>query len=127
MLPGKRSMKRTSSMRGLPADLPAQSPTLSDDSPSPFAPPPEFPDSQTSPFLRSCCLCNRRLAPARDIFMYRGNTAFCSERCRAMQMKQDERKRRLNVVGAKADKEELHSSSTSVPDPSSTTESLVAA
>ncbi|KAE8670809.1 hypothetical protein F3Y22_tig00112079pilonHSYRG00022 [Hibiscus syriacus] len=139
MLPEKRSsnpMKRTTSMRGLSLDVPElQRPTHSEDSPEfPnqdqhfLALSPTSPVSQTSPFLRSCCLCNRRLAPARDIFMYRGNTAFCSERCRAVQMKQDERKRKLNVVGAaKSDKQDLHSSSTSSPEPPSTTEPLVAA
>ncbi|KAL4353536.1 hypothetical protein GQ457_06G043470 [Hibiscus cannabinus] len=134
MLPGKRSsnpLKRTTSMRGLPSDFSEADVQLQRPTPSDVSPPPEFPDSQTSPFLRSCCLCNRRLAPARDIFMYRGDTAFCSERCRALQMKQDERRRRLNLAAAaaKSDKEDLRSSSTSVPvpDPSSTTESLVAA
>ncbi|XP_057807076.1 FCS-Like Zinc finger 7 [Salvia miltiorrhiza] len=48
----------------------------------------------TADFLRSCGLCNRSLAPGHDIYMYRGDTAFCSMECREQQMKQDERKER---------------------------------
>ncbi|XP_074565434.1 FCS-Like Zinc finger 6-like [Curcuma longa] len=36
----------------------------------------------TAPFLRACGLCNRRLGPGRDAFMYRGEIAFCSLECR---------------------------------------------
>ncbi|KAA0036285.1 hypothetical protein IC582_018365 [Cucumis melo] len=43
-------------------------------------------------FLRTCGLCKRRLAPGRDIYMYRGDTAFCSSECREKQIKEDERK-----------------------------------
>ncbi|XP_047180715.1 FCS-Like Zinc finger 6-like [Vigna umbellata] len=47
----------------------------------------------TSHFLRTCGLCKCRLAPdRRDIYMYRGDTAFCSLECREKQMKQDQRK-----------------------------------
>ncbi|XP_019182839.1 PREDICTED: uncharacterized protein LOC109177822 [Ipomoea nil] len=49
---------------------------------------------ETPSFLTTCSLCNRRLAPCRDIFMYRGDTAFCSQECREQKMKQDERKER---------------------------------
>lgn len=28
-------------------------------------------NTETAPFLRTCGLCNRRLAPGRDIYMYR--------------------------------------------------------
>ncbi|RID54831.1 hypothetical protein BRARA_G02122 [Brassica rapa] len=41
-------------------------------------------------FLRSCSLCERLLVPGRDIYMYRGDTAFCSLDCRQQQMAQDE-------------------------------------
>nr|GMC98898.1 FCS-Like Zinc finger 5-like [Ipomoea batatas] len=53
-------------------------------------------DIETPSFLTTCSLCNRRLAPCRDIFMYRGDTAFCSEECREQKMKQDERKEKSN-------------------------------
>ncbi|KAE8676569.1 inositol-3-phosphate synthase-like [Hibiscus syriacus] len=55
----------------------------------------------TAPFLRSCCLCKRRLAPGRDIYMYRGDTAFCSLECREQQMKQDERREKSNLLPSK--------------------------
>ncbi|XP_027942569.1 FCS-Like Zinc finger 5-like [Vigna unguiculata] len=48
--------------------------------------------AHTPEFLRVCFLCKRRLVPARDIYMYRGDSAFCSSECREKQMKQDERK-----------------------------------
>ncbi|XP_062217529.1 FCS-Like Zinc finger 3-like [Phragmites australis] len=41
-------------------------------------------------FLHSCFLCRKPLAGNRDIFMYRGNTPFCSEECRMAQMEADE-------------------------------------
>ncbi|XP_028114380.1 FCS-Like Zinc finger 6-like [Camellia sinensis] len=47
---------------------------------------------ETPHFLRSCFLCKRRLVPGRDIFMYKGDSAFCSLECRQQQMNQDERK-----------------------------------
>ncbi|KAJ0975096.1 hypothetical protein J5N97_017061 [Dioscorea zingiberensis] len=47
---------------------------------------------ETAPFLKNCGLCRRRLSPERDIFMYRGEMAFCSLECREHQMKQDEKK-----------------------------------
>ncbi|KAG8478622.1 hypothetical protein CXB51_028420 [Gossypium anomalum] len=122
---GKRSgnsMKRTTSVTGLSMDV--RGPIISNGSPSRLSPLPEFPKdnfvfdenflsllsptsadsgrfpvAETAPFLRFCCLCNRRLATARDIYMYR-----------EQQMKLDERQRRLNMVAAK--KQDLHSSST---------------
>ncbi|KAF3538472.1 hypothetical protein F2Q69_00020971 [Brassica cretica] len=48
--------------------------------------------SDAGHFLRSCSLCERLLVPGRDIYMYRGDTAFCSSECRQQQMAQDERK-----------------------------------
>ncbi|CAL5203837.1 unnamed protein product [Lathyrus oleraceus] len=51
----------------------------------------------TPHFLRICGLCNCRLAPTRDIYMYRGDTAFCSLECREEQMKQDLRKEKWKV------------------------------
>ncbi|TYH45247.1 hypothetical protein ES332_D11G251900v1 [Gossypium tomentosum] len=118
---GKRSgnsMKRTTSVTGLSMDV--RGPIISNDSG-------RSPVAETAPFLRFCCLCNRRLAPARDIYMYRGDTAFCSEICREQQMKLDERQRRLNMVAAK--KQDLHSSSTTTTSTTAgpSTETIVAA
>ncbi|XP_020229932.1 FCS-Like Zinc finger 6 [Cajanus cajan] len=48
-------------------------------------------------FLRACFLCKGRLVAGRDIYMYRGDSAFCSSECREKQMKQDERKEKCGV------------------------------
>ncbi|KAL9234337.1 hypothetical protein vseg_009220 [Gypsophila vaccaria] len=45
-------------------------------------------------FLESCFLCHKPLGPNNDIFMYRGNTPFCSEECRQEQIEVDEAKER---------------------------------
>ncbi|XP_062224902.1 FCS-Like Zinc finger 1-like [Phragmites australis] len=41
------------------------------------------------PALDACALCARPLARDSDIFMYRGDTPFCSEECRYEQMQLD--------------------------------------
>ncbi|CAL4886974.1 unnamed protein product [Urochloa decumbens] len=41
-------------------------------------------------FLQRCCLCHRELAEGMDIYMYRGDRAFCSEECRCRQIFMDE-------------------------------------
>ncbi|KAL5199298.1 hypothetical protein ABZP36_020501 [Zizania latifolia] len=41
-------------------------------------------------YLESCFLCKRSIAGDRDIFMYRGDAAFCSEDCRDEQMEMDD-------------------------------------
>lgn len=41
-------------------------------------------------FLDACFLCRKPIASNRDIFMYRGDIAFCSEECRREQMEADE-------------------------------------
>ncbi|KAK6947482.1 Zf-FLZ domain [Dillenia turbinata] len=43
-------------------------------------------------FLDACFLCKKPLADNRDIFMYRGDTPFCSEECRQKQIEIDEAK-----------------------------------
>ncbi|KAF7849073.1 hypothetical protein BT93_L1271 [Corymbia citriodora subsp. variegata] len=43
-------------------------------------------------FLQSCFLCNKPLGFNSDIFMYRGDTAFCSKECRQEQIEIDEAK-----------------------------------
>ncbi|GMH29788.1 hypothetical protein Nepgr_031631 [Nepenthes gracilis] len=43
-------------------------------------------------FLESCFLCKKPLGHDRDIFMYRGDTPFCSEECRQEQIEIDEAK-----------------------------------
>ncbi|TVU23703.1 hypothetical protein EJB05_26082 [Eragrostis curvula] len=44
---------------------------------SPMALPPP-----TCSFLHQCLLCRRELADGVDIYIYRGDRAFCSEECR---------------------------------------------
>ncbi|XAR63298.1 hypothetical protein NMG60_11023186 [Bertholletia excelsa] len=43
-----------------------------------------------SHFLEACYLCNKPLGQNSDIFMYRGNTPFCSQECRQEQIETDE-------------------------------------
>ncbi|KAI8566042.1 hypothetical protein RHMOL_Rhmol02G0008400 [Rhododendron molle] len=37
-------------------------------------------------FLDRCFLCQQKLLPGKDIFMYKGDRAFCSEECRCRQI-----------------------------------------
>ncbi|XP_047062178.1 FCS-Like Zinc finger 3-like [Lolium rigidum] len=41
------------------------------------------------PALDACALCAKPLARDCDVFMYRGDTPFCSEDCRHEQMRLD--------------------------------------
>eukprot|EP00253_Pinus_taeda_P030033 PITA_30033 len=41
-------------------------------------------------FLRACCLCKRQLNHGKDIYMYRGDKAFCSVECRYQQILMDD-------------------------------------
>uniref|UniRef100_A0ACD5UV12 Uncharacterized protein n=1 Tax=Avena sativa TaxID=4498 RepID=A0ACD5UV12_AVESA len=41
------------------------------------------------PAQDACALCSKRLARDSDVFMYRGDTPFCSEECREEQMQLD--------------------------------------
>ncbi|KAI3915160.1 hypothetical protein MKW98_011505 [Papaver atlanticum] len=59
-------------------------------------------DYPPSDFLSSCYLCRKKLH-GKDIYMYRGEKAFCSNECRYQQIASDERKdkkrpRRRNSV-----------------------------
>uniref|UniRef100_A0A0A8YV98 FLZ-type domain-containing protein n=1 Tax=Arundo donax TaxID=35708 RepID=A0A0A8YV98_ARUDO len=54
------------------------------------------PNKQVSPpppassFLQRCTLCHKELTEGRDIYMYRGDRAFCSVECRCRQIFMDE-------------------------------------
>lgn len=56
-------------------------------------------------FLQTCLLCKRSLGLGTDIYMYRGDSAFCSAECRHEQILIDEkcsvevRKRKESSVG----------------------------
>ncbi|KAK9131535.1 hypothetical protein Sjap_012022 [Stephania japonica] len=51
-------------------------------------PPP--PPPLCSSFLKTCFLCNKKLKPQMDIYMYRGDKGFCSVECRCRQIQLDE-------------------------------------
>ncbi|KAJ8506313.1 hypothetical protein OPV22_007199 [Ensete ventricosum] len=53
-------------------------------------------------FLHSCSLCRKPLSRDRDIFMYRGDTPFCSEECRQGRIEIDEAKEKRWNLSAKA-------------------------
>lgn len=63
-----------------------------DISPARFGDFPTYPDSN---FLSSCHLCNKKLH-GKDIFMYRGEKAFCSTECRYRQIVMDEHKEKCS-------------------------------
>lgn len=58
----------------------------------------DFSTAETAAFLRACGLCNRRLGPGRDTFMYRGDTAFCSLECRQQHMTIEEWKEKCALA-----------------------------
>ncbi|GAB4841917.1 hypothetical protein Ancab_011884 [Ancistrocladus abbreviatus] len=47
--------------------------------------------NELSWFLKSCCFCNKPLAPDKDVYMYRGDQGFCSTECRDRQIVIDEK------------------------------------
>ncbi|KAE9597406.1 hypothetical protein Lal_00029977 [Lupinus albus] len=58
-------------------------------------------------FLQACFLCKKPLGDNSDIFMYRGDTAFCSEECRAEQIECSPNKE----INKAKEKKKNHSSS----------------
>lgn len=57
-------------------------------------------DSPAVDFLSTCFLCRRHLSQGKDIYMYRGDRAFCSQECRHQQIVVDKRKERCPAVVA---------------------------
>ncbi|KAA8520409.1 hypothetical protein F0562_014665 [Nyssa sinensis] len=53
-------------------------------------------------FLEACFLCQKPLGHNRDIFMYRGNTPFCTQECRQEQMEIDEAEEKSWKLSKKA-------------------------
>ncbi|XP_020093526.1 uncharacterized protein LOC109713752 [Ananas comosus] len=53
-------------------------------------------------FLDACFLCKKPLAGNHDIFMYRGDTPFCSEECRQVQIEKDEAQEKNSKYALKA-------------------------
>nr|QGP73751.1 hypothetical protein [Sedum alfredii] len=60
-----------------------------------------------SPCKESCFMCEKPLGFSADIFMYMGNTPFCSTECRQEQIEMDDaeerRKRKKSALRAKAE------------------------
>ncbi|XP_055830351.1 FCS-Like Zinc finger 1-like [Solanum dulcamara] len=72
-----------------------------------------FEQQQQPHFLEACFLCNKPLGYNRDIFMYRGDTPFCSEECRQEQIYLDEAKeKKINLSATKALREKEQTTST---------------
>ncbi|KAJ4878074.1 hypothetical protein Rs2_43092 [Raphanus sativus] len=72
-------------------------------------------DNQQPHYLDSCFLCKKPLHN-RDIYMYRGDTPFCSEECRQEQIERDEAEEKrknlsYSVKSAMRRKEQRSSSS----------------
>lgn len=75
-----------------------------------------FEESHSPHFLEACFLCRKPLGGNRDIFMYRGDTPFCSEECRQEQIEIDEaaeKKRNLKAFRIKKDSKNSASKSSS--------------
>ncbi|KAK9274355.1 hypothetical protein L1049_019169 [Liquidambar formosana] len=51
-------------------------------------------------FLQACFLCRKPLGCNKDIFMYRGDTPFCSNECRQEQIEIDEANDRSRKMSA---------------------------
>ncbi|KAH7513387.1 FCS-Like Zinc finger 15 [Ziziphus jujuba] len=73
--------------------------------------------SLTPTFLDQCFLCNQKLLPGKDIYMYRGDRAFCSVECRCRQIFMDEeesiRKDNCSLAAIKPSSSSSSSSSSS--------------
>ncbi|KAK8599759.1 hypothetical protein V6N13_060418 [Hibiscus sabdariffa] len=62
---------------------------------------PRFEDQIHQPhFLDACFLCKKPLGGNKDIFMYRGDTPFCSEECRQEQIDMDEAKEKSKSLSS---------------------------
>ncbi|WVZ74154.1 hypothetical protein U9M48_022369 [Paspalum notatum var. saurae] len=68
-------------------------------------------------YLDACFRCGRHLGGNKDIFMYRGDTPFCSDECRQQQIEADEErekeKRSRQPAATKREREERRQQSSS--------------
>ncbi|CAO2819403.1 unnamed protein product [Amaranthus hypochondriacus] len=115
---GSIMMRRRNSLRNISSCSPVSSPRSGRffDGSGRFD---EFHSPQAH-FLEACFLCNKPLGGNHDIFMYRGDTPFCSEECRQEQIESDEAKeknRKMKVLRSKKDAKK------SIPSASSTNSS----
>ncbi|CAN7023973.1 unnamed protein product, partial [Brassica rapa subsp. trilocularis] len=96
-------IKRTTSMRTITDDTATTYHIASQpsDHPTIHNPTVMISTKNDNDFLRTCSLCNQNLCHRRDIYMYRGDNAFCSLECRGKQIKLDERKVNNDVASNK--------------------------
>ncbi|RLM78597.1 uncharacterized protein C2845_PM12G23650 [Panicum miliaceum] len=68
-------------------------------------------------YLDACFRCRRHLGGNKDIFMYRGDTPFCSEDCRQQQIEADEARERgsKQPAAAKGERERRQRRQSSSP------------
>ncbi|XWS32468.1 hypothetical protein CRYUN_Cryun23aG0161300 [Craigia yunnanensis] len=59
------------------------------------------PDHYEAHYLDACSLCRKSLHNS-DIFMYRGNTPFCSKECREEQIEFDEANEKKNCKSGRS-------------------------
>lgn len=69
-------------------------------------------DDESHHFLDFCFLCKKYLSSNRDIYMYRGDTPFCSVECRQEQIEIDEARER-NWKLAMMEQQQKHKKSAS--------------
>ncbi|KAI3719350.1 hypothetical protein L6452_20247 [Arctium lappa] len=70
-----------------------------------------YAESAEPHFLEACTLCSKPLGSNSDIFMYRGNTPYCSQECRQEQIENDEaRERRWKVSSSSSSKKSTETS-----------------
>ncbi|CAI9100768.1 OLC1v1037935C1 [Oldenlandia corymbosa var. corymbosa] len=61
----------------------------------------DFPSIPDSDFLKTCHLCHKKLQ-GKDIYMYRGEKAFCSSECRDSQILMDEHKEKCRSEASRS-------------------------
>ena len=66
----------------------------------------------SAPALDACALCAKPLGRDSDIFMYMGDTPFCSEECRGEQMQLDAARARNAARSAGRRQQQQYSSGT---------------
>ncbi|KNA08617.1 hypothetical protein SOVF_160990 [Spinacia oleracea] len=101
-------MRRRNSLRNITSLSPVSSPTRSVSARLFDA---RFEELHSPHFLESCHLCKKPLGGNRDIFLYRGDTPFCSEECRQEQIDIDESKEKNRKMKALRSKKEANKSS----------------
>ncbi|GAA0163343.1 hypothetical protein LIER_19234 [Lithospermum erythrorhizon] len=62
-----------------------------------------FSNSTSSNFLDNCFLCRKKLLPCHDIYMYKGDMAFCSEECRSREIYMDEKEAAMKANTKRGD------------------------